>query len=220
MKRLLPLLAALTALGCTPVKNLDPLGGLGGSDSARYGFEGGVQGWGPASDGGSCTQAFVAAGRSLFGADSLAVVLDQMGNKYPSSSSCPGSDNAGRAAIDLSGSPPDLTGKTLSAWVYLPVDGQASNEAPTQAQLYLVDATGDSYGNGAGVNLVPEQWTRVSFSPTAWPGPGNYDANGIYLAAGFDPASVKRVGIKLAASGAAPCSFAFRGVVLVDSVHW
>jgi hypothetical protein len=220
MRRPLLLIAlALAAAACGPVKNLDPLGGLGGEDASRYGFEGSVQGWGPASDGGSCSQVFVASGRSLFGNDSLAVALVQMGNHYPSSSGCPAPDNAGRAAIDLSGAPPDLSGKTVSAWVYLPSAAQASGDAPTQGQIYLLDA-GDNYGNGPGVNLVPEQWTRVSFSPIAWAGPGAYSQDGLYLAAGFSPAGIKRLGVKISASGAAPCAFAFSGVVLVDAVTW
>lgn len=220
MKRLACLSLALLLTACGPVKNLDPLGGLGGEDHSRYGFESGVQGWAPAAEGGSCTQVMSAPGRSLFGQSSLALVLDQMGNHYSGSPICPGADDAGRASIDLSASPVDLSARTLSLWVYLPPTGQSSDSAPTQAQIYLVCSAGSVYGNGAGVNLVPNQWTRVNFSPTAWAGPGALDQNGVFLNAGFDPSSIKTVGVKFSASGAAPCSFAFSGVVLVDSLDW
>jgi hypothetical protein len=221
MRALALLLAVLGLAACGPIQGLDPLGGLGGpTDSARYSFEGGIQGWGkaPPSDGGSCIAVLHAPGRSLYGQASLAMQLRGMGNHYPGN--CSGVDNAGRAVIDLSATPPDLTGKTVSAWVYLPSNGQASTDTPTQGQLYLVDASGDSYGNGAGVNLQPDLWTRITFKPVAWAGPGNYEQEGLYLAAGFDPAAIVRLGVKVSAAGTAPCDFRFDGIVLVDSVDW
>lgn len=207
MKPLL-LLLALGLAACGPVKNLDPLGGLGGADSSRYGFESGTAPWAPApaGDGGSCTGVSHASGRSLFGQASLAMQMVNMGNHYPSNAACPGVDNAARIALDLSATPADLTGKTVSAWVYLPAAAQSSPEAPTQGQLYLIDNSADSYADAPGVNLGVEQWTRISFKPVA--------------GGAFDPSAIKRVGLKISVSGAAPCDFLYSGVVLVDSIDW
>lgn len=222
MKPLALGLGLLALAACGPIKNLDPLGGLGGADNSRYGFEAGVEAWAPApaADGGSCTGVSAAWGRSVFGQASLALEMVNMGNHYPANTACPGVDNAARAAIDLSGSPPDLTGKTVSAWVYLPSAGQAAADTPTQAQLYAIDNSLDSYANGPGVNLGVDQWTRVTFRPQAWAGPGDYNQGGVFTAAGFDPSAIKRLGVKISAAGAAPCTFAFSGVVLLDSVDW
>lgn len=218
MRLLALLFASLGLTACGPIQGLDPLGGLGGAtDSARYSFEDGVQGWdkAPAGDGGSCIAVLHAPGRSLYGQGSLAMQLLGMGNHYPGN--CSGVDNAGRAVIDLSAAPPDLTGKTVSAWVYLPAAAQAASDKPTQAQIYLITA-GGFYGNGRGEDLLPDQWKRVTFSPFATAVP--YVQDGVHLQANFDPAAVLRLGVKVSASGTAPCDFRFDGIVLVDSVDW
>ena len=224
MKRALSAMLVLAALvGCGPMKNLDPLGGLGGADTSRYGFESSTQGWTCATEtGSSCFSVSAVQGRSLFGQGCLAVDLFQMGNHYLGGS-CGASptDNFGRIGIDLTASPVSLVGKTVSAWVYWPSAGQASTSAPSQAQIYLIDV-GNFFGNGVPVNLKSDNWTQIKFSPIAWPSsnPLPNTQGGIYVQPGFDPAMIKRVGIKIGASGAAPCTFAFTGTLLVDSVDW
>lgn len=221
MTRVLTVLGlALAAAACGPLRDLDPLNGLGGPvDRARYGFEDGVQGWdkAPPGDGGSATAVFQAPGRSLYGQASLALQMVGMGGHYPGN--CSGVDNAARAALDLSAAPPDLSGRTFSAWIYLPPAAQAAEQHPTQGQLYLMDM-GDRYANGPGVNLQPGLWTRVTFKPYAWAGPGNDQSHGHFVSAGFDPVAIKRAGVKIAAAGSAPCSFQYSGLVLIDSVDW
>jgi hypothetical protein len=221
--RRLALFGLLALTACGPVKNLDPLGGLGGPDTSKYGFETSAQGWACASEAASsCFNVGTSAGRSLYGQGSLAVALFQMGNHY-SGGPCVGgaTDNLGRISVDLSASPLDLRGKTVTAWVYLPAAAQAASDAPTQAQIYMVDGNGAGiFANGSTVNLKTDNWSLISFRPFAWAGPGINTSGGIYVNPGFDPSSIKRLGIKFAASGAAPCDFVFSGTVLVDSINW
>jgi hypothetical protein len=217
MRRLL-LLALLPLLGaCGGVKNLDPLGGLGGTaDNARYGFESGAQGWTHSLDVGTCIGVQHVTGQSLYGQSSLAMRVLNMGNHYGSSPTCPGSDDAARVSVDFTGNTPTMTGKELSAWVYAPAGISYSDSAPTGAQLFAIDTAG-VYG-GASANLLPGQWVRVSFKPVATSTLIN--SGGVYINHGYDPGSIQRIGIKLSPAGTAPCDFTFTGIVLIDSVHW
>jgi hypothetical protein len=217
LRLLLLLSAAGLAAGCGSMKNLDPLGGLAGAaDGSRYGFEGGTEGWAPsASGGGTCTGVFQATGSRFLGQASLGMTVQGLNNAYPANATCPGADGGSRASILYGAGFPDLAGKTVRAWLYIPAEAAYSTDAPTLAQIFLVDNGSSAYANGAGVNLVPGGWTEVTFSPD----PANPVANSFY-AAGFNAAAIKEIGVKLSTSGTAPCNFSFSGTVLLDAVSW
>ncbi len=96
----------------------------------------------------------------------------------------------------------NLTGKTLSMWVYLK-SGLVSPPNQVGAQIFLKD-TSYKYANGAFFNLTPNEWMQVTYNVNA----PSYTANP-------DPSSVFEVGLQIAGSGSAV--FTSDGVVVADS---
>ena len=221
MKRLGMLLALVALAGCGGFKNTDPLSGLAGAtDTALYNFESSAQGWAcSASQNGSCNSVSQAQGLNFAGQGSLQVLLNALSN-HETNSACPGGITYGRASIVL-GSPIDLTGRTLHAWVYIPQEASAGKDTPTQATIFLKESSGP-YGNGVGMNLVAGTWTEVTFSPISNPNGGVVYAplGGIYLDGSFSPSDILEIGVKISPSGTAPCSFSYTGYVLIDSVSY
>jgi|GEM_PF-6275083 len=212
--------------GCGGIKDLDPLGvALGGAtDTARYNFESGVQGWGCSSTqgsqtyGGSCVEVAQDQGQSFAGKSSLLVdmnlaIIGALATGITSTS----------AAVSVVFSAPttqDLAGKTVSAWIYAPTSIAPGTSDPSYAQIYMVDGSSD-YANGSGVNLVGGTWSHLTFAPvTNNTGQVVSGTAQPYYAAGFNVQQIHELGIKVALSGQAPPGFSYSGPVLVDSVHW
>lgn len=211
MRRAMPLvILGLLAGACGPVRMNDPLGGLGGpADTARFSFESGADGWAKPADASSTISVFQTQGRSLYGTASLAVAVQGMGATNGS---------AARASV-LMGSPADMAGKTVQAWLYAPSAAQESGSVPSYAQIYLKDGA-NHYSNSVGANINADNWVLIQFSPVANPSGVSVTTGGAYYDAGFDPTNIKELGIKVQASGSASPSFTFDGVLLIDSVTW
>lgn len=103
--------------------------------------------------------------------------------------------SAGGAWLQVNGSYGDLTGRTVTAWIWLD-----SGEGP---QLKVFAQSGPQYGweDDGTIHLLPRTWTCVSL-PVSTPS---------YEQAWFDPTDVIRIGFEMLSD--AP----FR--VMVDSVH-
>lgn len=210
MRSLAWVLAALLAAGCGPLKNVDPLGGLGGADNARYGFESGVEGWAkPTSEGSSTYSVFQAPGRSLYGQASLAMAVLSLNKANPMH---------GRVSI-VFGIQPDLAGKTVGAWVYSPPGCQVSDSQPSYLQIYARDASG-VFANNVGPNVAVGTWARLQFSPIANPATYTVEVSQGSFGGSFNPSAISELGIRVGVSDAAPADFRFDGVFLIDSVDW
>jgi hypothetical protein len=208
-------LAAFALGACGPVKNLDPLGALAGPvDSSRYGFETSTQGWAPSvSQGGSCVGVSQAQGRSFYGHGSLGFDVAGMDNLNN------GADSA-RVSIVFGAGGVTLTGKSLSLWVYAPANVEPSDSAPSNASIFILDSSGN-YANGRSFNLAAGNWTHLTYAPQANPGasPISDTNTGLYVGAGFNPALVKELGLKVGTAGTAT-NFSYTGVLLLDAVNW
>jgi hypothetical protein len=197
--------------GCGGIQNLDPLGSsLGGAtDNAIFNFENGIQGWAcQSSIATGCVTVSQDVGQSFAGKASLQVLISI------------GGANATTAAVGYAyaANGPNLTGLTVSAWVYAPASINYSTSDPSYTQIYMKDSNGN-YANGAGVNMNGGNWVHVTFAPVASPS-GSATGASEYYAAGFNPLSVAQIGLKFGSSGSAPSTFSYYGNVLIDSVNW
>lgn len=209
MKRAMLALAVAAGLaaGCGKMKDVNPLNSPGGAsaDPARFSFEDGtVMGFTEGTvDSNGVDQVFNTDGAAFAGARCLGGHITGFDHVTPFEV---------QTAVSA-----DLTGKTLSAWVFVPTQASYSDNKPIYAQIFV--KTDTSYANGKGVNMSPGSWTRVSFSPVANTGAADID-NGVYIKAGFDPAGATLVGVKVAMQAATPASFRYTGNLLVDSLTW
>ncbi len=208
-------LLGLLASACGGIKDTNPYLGLGGkSDSTRFGYEVTAQGWtySTVPSPGSAVSMAQTSLVSFFGNGSLAIGVQDLSNDALARSAA--------AAVTFSaGSYPDLSSKTITLWIYAPAGVAYDDSNPSYAQIYLKDA-GDHFANGPGVNLVRDGWTKVVWSPQANASALPLTLGTAYYAGLFDPASIKELGFKAAASGSAPATFKFNGTLYLDGVDW
>lgn len=204
---------ALLLGGCGGLKDLNPLLSSGGiQDSSRFGFESGTpQGWAAsASQGGtSVDQVFPTDQVSFFGTRSLGF-------------HCLNMDSFNKAVFSIayaSGGEPSLSGAKVTLWLYTPAEIAPSKDQPSYAQIFMMALAGNKYANGPSANLAQGGWTKLEFSPVANPGVAALSFGGNYIDAGFDPAAIKEVGVKLNLAGSAG-TYAFNGNVFLDGVNW
>ena len=118
----------------------------------------------------------------------------------------------GETLIDLPG-PVSLAGKTISCWVYVP-DNSATGPkgAYNGAQIFVKDGTHNEYGSW--LNLENVGWVQVTLAPTT-----SAPRDG-YMEPGFDPNTVKTIGVKIATNEKADSSYAYKGPFYVDTCTW
>lgn len=210
MKPIASLVGIALLLGaCGGVKNTNPLLGLAGpADGAPFAFEGSAQGW--AAETADTTVVDLVQGTSLvslYGAGSLGLHVSGMS-----------ATGFARASVVLAAAT-DFSGRRIKAFVYLPSEAAPNDSLPSGGQLYAYSG-GSIYANGPYTNLARGGWTELSMSPIPNPSTSTAidDGRG-YYGAGFDPAAVTKLGVKIAAAGAAT-GFSYTGSLYLDSVRW
>jgi hypothetical protein len=148
--------------------------------------------------------------RSHSGRRSLALVVNLNGRVA--------SLRQGEAFVDMRSHPPagvtapcDLSGNTISAWLYAPpgLPGLAHN--PNGARLLVKDAKWRSE-YGTWTHLRPGAWNRLTLTPAA-----KAPQSG-FLTPDFDPHQVIVIGVSIAAGGGSAARF--RGEADLDDVAW
>ncbi len=130
--------------------------------------------------------------------------------------------NSGEVEIDMQWWPPNgtvanpyaeapvnLQGKTASVYVYSPAGARGTNSSPNGLQLFVRDTQYRAeYGPWSPV--YEGVWQKVSLVPSTVAPPGGS------MQAGFDPAAIKRIGLKYAA-GTNVAVGNFKGAIWVDA---
>ncbi len=105
----------------------------------------------------------------------------------------------GTVNIDiLFASPANLSGQTISLWVY--VDAPVIAGAGSFAQLFTESGTGYTWENNAGTNLTAGSWTQLTFTPN-------------WATSGENAAQVERLGVQVQSGTSATT-----GHIYVDDV--
>lgn len=100
--------------------------------------------------------------------------------------------------------PLGLAGRTLVAWVYATPGSLGDKDRPNGFQLFVKDGNWQAR-YGAWQDVQEGQWVQLSFPVPA-------------AEAGFDPARINAIGLKMAAGSGATARF--QGPVFVDAVGW
>jgi hypothetical protein len=162
-----------------------------------YDFETGTEGW--ASQPGAIFKAEQSNGQIKSGHRSLKLNVSL---KSPSPKS-------GNVQVTLK-SPMNLSGKTLSAWVYMPPGVRGDAKQPNGLHLFVVDSRGRKlYGTWR--SFTEGGWSQITLSVMkTQPVCGSIDA-------GFDPTSVRKIGLNIAMP---PQSAAiFGGYLYLDQIE-
>lgn len=191
------------------------------SDTSRYGFERGPEGWVAQTfeDSQGCTHAAPSARRARFGGYSLEMQMDLVGGDPGKSS--------GEAWVNWKNTPPenikvpaDLTDHVITAWVYAPRNAQGGANILNGFQLFVKAVQGDESGKqrwrsiyGGWHNVVVEdQWFKISMKvdPTD---PANEKVD-----PGFDPSQIIAIGVKMGIGKGSTA--VFKESVFLDAVDW
>jgi len=171
-----------------------------------FNFEDGVLSWTAQTYSGSeaCSAVSISSEQAKEGQYSLKMSLNLIGGDAH--------NGAGEAWAYLNPAPQpeNLTGHTVTAWVYAPVAAGSEEGNPSSWQLFVKDDQWHSeYGSMS--NIVEGQWTQLSLTVgLAKPDTGSVDQQ-------FDPSRVWVVGVRVLAGGA-PAKY--EGPVYVDDVRW
>jgi hypothetical protein len=182
-------------------------------DSSKYGFEAARTSWVPQTYVDS--QAVTAVGRSerdmaKVGCYSLQITVDLIGGDAHRSK--------GEAWVDMlehspegQSTPKDLTGHTISAWVYAPPGAGGDKSRPNGFQIFAKDAQSrNEYGPW--YNVVEGMWVQVALTVSAAAPEGGFKDPE------FDPGQISIIGIKIGAGGGSTARY--QGVIYVDAVDW
>jgi hypothetical protein len=108
----------------------------------------------------------------------------------------------------------DLTGKPITVWVYVPPGAEGEPAIPNGIQVFVKDQDWrGEYGTWWDITSARvETWCQVSLTPsTTAPRDG-------YMAPGFDPTSIKQVGVKVAIGEGSTALY--RGPIYIDALDW
>jgi hypothetical protein len=179
----------------------------------RYGFEDTVTGWRPGTyELARAIQTCAPSEREPYsGRFSLVCRVDL---------NCRSTDRTnGEVEVDLRGHSPsaelvaplDLDGVRITARVRAPAGAAGSASMPNGWQLYVKDTSFRGFV-GSWSNLEPDNWSQIEVTP------GRAAPRDGFMTAGFDPASVGILGVKLGCGSGSTTLFA--GDILIDVISW
>jgi len=183
------------------------------TDTSRYGFEDGAQGWVAQTyvDSQGCTRAAQSDKHAKRGRSSLEMQMDLAGGDARRSK--------GEAWVNWKNTPPasakvpaDLTDHVVTAWVYAPQDSKGDPDKPNGFQLFLKDDQWRSlYGRWQDITIV-DAWAEISMTVSL-------DESACeHMDPGFDPSRIMAIGVKMGAGEGSRAPF--KGSVFVDAVDW
>ncbi len=177
-----------------------------GSDTARYSFETGVQGWviQTYTDSQAITQVAQDTTKARYGSASLRCTVNLIGGHANYSK--------GETFIDMQ-TATNMSNVTVSVWVWVPSQAVGDPNAPNGIQIFFKDSAWKSkysswHSIGGGV-VVPEQWCRITVN-TATEQWGWDD--------GCNLSQVRLIGVKIGTGGGSTATFS--GYIWIDSVNW
>jgi hypothetical protein len=112
--------------------------------------------------------------------------------------------------------PYDLTGKTLTCWIYAPVGSMGAFDHPNRFQLYVKDVNFKREA-GVWVDITPNQegtWFPITLALSVQSPPGGD------MDVGFDPTHIIMLGIKISVSAEPTSGNHYGGVILIDACDW
>lgn len=180
--------------------------------SLRYSFEKGKQGWQHQTynDSQACEQVDTTSAQEKDGSHSLKMSIDLVGGDAHRSK--------GEAWVDWTKTAPgnekvplDLSGRTITAWVYAPKGAAGENSSSNGFQIFIKDSEWrGEYGTWN--NVEEGQWTMISLTvSTTAPDDG-------WMASGFDPKHIVALGVKMGAGELSKAKY--KGPVFVDTISW
>lgn len=179
----------------------------------KYGFEVGPMGWRAerkANDSLACYEIAQSDDRASQGHYSLKAYLD-LDPRDPRK-------GKGETWVYFKEYPPgdeepplDLTGHTITAWVYAPLGLRGNDD---RASGYQVFAKDDSWNGqyGGWRNVLDDQWIELKLTVSATAPDGGY------MSPNFNPRRIIAVGIKVALGGGSTATY--KGPLYVDAITW
>jgi uncharacterized protein YgiM (DUF1202 family) len=189
--------------------------------SPQYSFESGTMGWVPqrdASDTKAVTAVAQSSGQTRSGRPSLELTVDLIGGNHQTNSK-------GEAFVDMgynlpSGittpAPYDLTGKTITCWMYAPLGSAGDPGSPNGFQVFVKD-TGFKSEYGSWENITPQRegtWFPITLTPSTQMPPGGYKDPE------FNPTRIILLGVKIGAGGQSTDQIRYAGSTYVDTCDW
>ncbi len=177
-----------------------------GSDTAKYSFETGVQGWviQTYTDSQAITNVVQDTTKAKYGSASLKCTVNLIGGHANYSK--------GETYIDMQ-TATNMSNVTVSVWVWVPQEAVGDPTAPNGIQIFFKDSSWKSkysswYSIGGGV-VVPGQWSHITVN-TATEQWGWDD--------GCNMSQVRLVGVKIGTGTGSTATFS--GYIWIDSVNW
>lgn len=119
--------------------------------------------------------------------------------------------------------PLNLDNKIVSAYVYLPREFGGESASPNGIQVFAKSVSVDSLGKEQWKSLYGKWYNAIGYSNN-WIEVklliSTKKKKGVYIEEGFDPKSIRFVGIKFALGGKASKNVKFSGDVFVDCISW
>ena len=214
------LLGLFSLTGSRPSFGSQPqaIGLLSEGYTIAYDFETGLEGWAVSSSASvkGITKAEWTSERAMSGGHSMKLAVD-LNNSIPSKRS-------GEVSVDMFSHPPygyppshpvDLTGKTISAWVYVPPRARGDPNAPNGIHLFSHDIWGNKL-YGTWQNFPGEGWFQVTLPITK-----NVPACGSIIpgpdpSKPFDPSAIRKIGVNIGVPTIS--SATFNGYIYLDAV--
>lgn len=171
--------------------------------ASLYNFDSTLQGWevstysNPPDDGElGITGASISSAQVYAGEGAAALTCNFTGNLGTTTTA------KGAFKIDLSSNPENLTGKTITVHVYVPVvlTQPPYNSAPYGAKVYVKTGDGWTWADGGWENLLTSGWNTFTFSPS-----------------GVGETDTREVGIQIGKGTETPD---WAGTIYVDEVNW
>jgi len=173
------------------------------SDTARYSFETGVQGWVAQTyvDSQAITTVAQDTTKAKYGSASLRCTVNLQGG-HPNYSK-------GETYVDLQ-TPQNLSNKTVTLWIWIP--SQAVANPPNGIQVFFKDSNWNSkYSSwkNIGYDIPTEEWVQITVNTATeqW----GYDG-------GANLSQVRLVGVKIGTGNQSNATFS--GYIWIDSVNW
>jgi uncharacterized protein YraI len=192
--------------------------------SPKYSFESGTMGWIPQQDPENVpdTQAVTAvvqsSNQAKSGLASLEIAVNLIGGNHPT-------DSKGEAFVDMrydlpngvtTPAPHDLTGKTITCWVYASPGSAGDASSPNGFQIFVKDTDFRSeYGTWK--DITPQRegtWFPITLTPSMQMPPGGYKDSD------FNPTRIILLGVKIGAGGKSTDQMRYAGRVYVDACDW
>jgi hypothetical protein len=205
----------------TPTYTPTPTSTLRPQPAKRFSFEPGTMGWlpqGGVEDTQAVTDVAQSTIRAWSGWASLVLEVNLIGGDHPTNSK-------GEAFVDMrynlptgttTPAPYDLTGTTITCWVYAPPGSAGDANSPNGFQVFVKDKSFKSeYGTWE--NIAPERegtWFQISLTSGTQVPPGGY------MDPEFDPTRIVLLGVKIGAGGKSTDQMRYTGPVYIDACDW